>query len=451
MFYKEHEILYNEDGGYMKKNRFLKELEKQLVDFDDKEKILLKYSKKIDQKIAKGLSELKAVSSLGSFEKIIQKEKKILLETKQEDEEVKEFFKQFDKFVKNTSVYVADQFKKMIIFLKEDNVSVEQIFEILIKSAIFMLIMLIPFQIIRGIISIISESSLFGPLSWISSAVLNSLVFVLYICLSVYILFRVFDETIRPRKASKKANILKQEKQLVDASIFIIKLMIILVAIPMMIAFIMSIFTLIATIYFTIVYVYIPGFIISSLALVIFLSYLLYVIYKFIFEDKDISWKPMMISLLLLVLGVLMSYAYIVNTPVKQVEYTHYKEITMLYYYPVYIHSKNVVIVHDSKIPINKISFKLTYNKDFGDYDILIDNSGSACELGAEVCNMMFVERHRIYVLKRPDFDSRIPTIMQYYFDQLKNNKNYNLNDLLGYKLYVHIHPEATSRINIVK
>ncbi|MCD8562188.1 MAG: hypothetical protein LRY26_00025 [Bacilli bacterium] len=253
------------------------------------------------------------------------------------------------------------------------------------------------------------------------------------------------------RRALEKKFFKDNEKNLVNVSIFIVKLMIILVAIPLMIAFIMSLFTLVGTIYFTFMYLYIPGLNLASLALVLFLGYILLVIYKFIFEDKDISWKPLIISLLMLILGILLSYAYIVKTPAKPVEYTHFKEIQMLYYYPVYIHAKNVEIVHDTRIPRNQISFKLTYNRDFSDYDILIDNSGSACDLDAEVCNMIFIERHRIFVLRRDNFDSRLPIIMQYYFDQLKNNKNYNLNDLIGYKLYVHVHPGTANQIHIVK
>ena len=106
----------------MKKKRFLKELEEELVDFENKEKLLAKYSRKIDQKVAKGMSELKAVASLGNIEEIVQNEKK-LLKTKKDQEELKKFLKQSDKFIKKASIYVAGQFKKAVDFFKENNVS----------------------------------------------------------------------------------------------------------------------------------------------------------------------------------------------------------------------------------------------------------------------------------------------------------------------------------------
>ncbi|MCD8562189.1 MAG: DUF1700 domain-containing protein [Bacilli bacterium] len=76
----------------MKKKRFLKELEEELVDFENKEKLLAKYSRKIDQKVAKGMSELKAVASLGNIEEIVQNEKE-LLKTKKRPRRPKRVFK----------------------------------------------------------------------------------------------------------------------------------------------------------------------------------------------------------------------------------------------------------------------------------------------------------------------------------------------------------------------
>ncbi|NLL44142.1 MAG: DUF1700 domain-containing protein [Mollicutes bacterium] len=187
----------------MNKKKFLEELEKRLIILDETEKqdILNEYKDIINEKVKHGKTEEEAIADFGSIDELV---KEILgaykinpdyLKNKQTNsEKAKEIINNSEDLIKTGAKKLADFTRNIINDIKQSDITVETIFEIIIKAVLLLfgfVILRIPFWIIEGLGLEILDM-IFYPFDKILVFIWSVIIGVLYLTTCIIIAFLVF-------------------------------------------------------------------------------------------------------------------------------------------------------------------------------------------------------------------------------------------------------------------
>ncbi|HPF83599.1 MAG TPA: DUF1700 domain-containing protein [Bacilli bacterium] len=348
----------------MNKKEFLSKLERKLSILDEQEikDIINEYEDIIEEKVKDGKTEEEAVKEFGSIDELseeILKAYKLNSKYAKDKDQVKDTIENFEDGIKKVSHSLADFFKNIN---NGNGISVELIFELIIKFLILLVLLTIlrlPFELLinlgRGIFDIT-----FHPISDILNVFWYVAMICLYFMASALIFIALFKEYVsknnnnkisaKSSKKNEKEEVTKEEKvkeQVNDiygtkkssGSTFnsiingMYKLFMTLIfLIPLWFIDFGLAVALAVVIYYTIVGINIWGLIIVLGGLLLGFSWLTTFFHSITFSARKVSIIPMFISILLVVVGGLafasnvMTFDYIDETKVFDLKYKTYKE-----------------------------------------------------------------------------------------------------------------------------
>lgn len=467
----------------MNKAKFLKELEAKLFILDENERkdIISEYSGVIDEKEAHGKTEAEAINDFGSID-ILAKE--ILSayklnpefndKTKKKDEEFDDFVKSADNFIKKA----ADEFSKFIRnlvdgFKKNDqDITIESIFEIVIKVVIILALLMIPFALLRGIGHGISDTMMFNPLNrimyFIWELVVGGLYFVACILVISSTMKNVLDrgskttvkkettkgeathnETINTDKPIKKNNKHEEKKEIKDNPnsfihivISIVKVIVVLWTLPLIFLTGMTYFGLVILVYFMTKGLFLYGLVILLIGISMFLSYFINLIFGVLFKNKKIHIYPVIIAIAVIALGTIMSLDYFLNLnyyttlPVGKYELTTTsveKDIIKDVRFIDNVGAEQLII--DNTLPDNKMIIEVSYYKDFINYDLNVQEVGCSGDINPNSCTGYYFSSTRTRFYKK---------ILSDFISNLKKGNIYGYHDLYDLNVKVKVN-EVTS------
>lgn len=208
----------------MTKKTFIKNLKQRLnvLDESEIEDIVSEYTDIIDEKIKNGQSEKEAIADFGDFDELV---KEILKAYKinpnyGEKEDEKEFGESVESWIKTSSTKLADFFKKTVASIqeKDNEFTVETVFEIIIKALLFLVILAIirlPFILIENLGEVVLHSL---PIFHIFDWVWILFVWILYVVICVLIGIAMFknynfSQENRPKNKKKKVKWFQIQKK----------------------------------------------------------------------------------------------------------------------------------------------------------------------------------------------------------------------------------------------
>lgn len=324
----------------MNKNEFLKKLESKLMVLETGERkdIIDEYDVIITEKINHGKTEEEAIKDFGNIDILVKEilsAYKINPEYKNEKDKDKEefdnFIKEADSLIKKAAKYVTSLYNNLVDNFRKSNgnISVEGVFEIIIKSTISLFILAFIFQFVRWVAVLIIQMIFidFRIISRIVSVLINFSSMLLYIGIAILVVNKIIKKvafnqpkeekkTIKNTKEEVKVKEPKVDKQndLLDSltSLFfsIFKVLIIIWTLPFVGLSIFTYFALILILYLVTKGLLLAGPIILLVGGCILTSYLLKVVYSIIDGKKNIKFYPLVLSLIFIALGSIMTFDY---------------------------------------------------------------------------------------------------------------------------------------------
>ena len=377
----------------MNKNSFISKLKKNLKILDENEvkDIIDEYSEIIDEKIKNGKTEEEAINDFGDVNELskeILKAYKINPKYTSDEEakiDVHNFIKEAANKLSNFTKGIFDDIKK------HDDISLEFVFEILIKAAILLVIFAIiglPFLIVCRLGYSIFEIAFF-PLDIILNVLWGMLIWILYFVVCVLISIRMFKDNIKQtKKIAKKSKKVKRNEKISNEEISnekivkenkvkkdeegnilkeIAKIFIfIFIVLPLIFVNLGIVVAICFTIYYLIIGIDLLGILFILVGLLVFFGYISNQLSNLFSKKIQFKLYPFLIFIILLGIGIILSF----NT-FKDVQYIRYEnDDTLKYYYTIdrktnlYLNG-DYNINYDENMEDNKLIIEVYYNADF--------------------------------------------------------------------------------------
>lgn len=439
----------------MNKKEFLNSLQKKLSILDEQEvkDIINEYEDIIDQKVKDGKTELEAVKEFGSIDELsseILKTYKLNSKYTKENEPLKDTVDNIEDGIKKMSHSLANFFKSLN---NGNGLSVELIFELIIKFLILLVILAVlrlPFELLIGI-----GEGIFGiayyPVDKILGGFWHIGITALYFvaCALIFIaLFKqyVSNDTVKNNKVKEEKTVnknkeIKQETKKKETKVKdnskespLLSIIEGLCKVFMVLVFIIPLwcvnFGLVTALgvvsYFTIIGINIWGLIILLIGLILGFSWITSFFHSITFKTKRITVILLPISLLLTVVGSLafasniLTFDYIdENRKFNNIVYDKIEKeseiegnITISYFY-----GSDLEYNVNNEIENNKMKIEVVYPKDL----MTIDN--------------IFITRryddNSVYQIHTEDYSNGLTAFKKVYktvISDLKKGKLYNYN-----------------------
>jgi len=369
----------------MNKKEFLKILEEKLSILDENElkDIIDEYKNKIEEKVKHGKSEIEAVKDFGDIDELakeILKAYKINPKYTEKNKNVKEVIDDCDSLIKRGAKKMANFTKEVYNDFKKNNndLTVELIFEILIKVLILLVIfalLRLPFELInalgRGILDIA-----FYPLDEVLMALWEVIIFLLYgvccVLISIAMFKNYFNNSNNDKTSKKKVGSKKEVKEISkkaenkeskDSTVNVIgKILKVIfqiftvtcLLVPLWFVNIGIVVAIILSIYYLCLGINTIGILLCTIGLFILFSHISSIFNSIAFNHKKIHFYPFLISLILIVVGFLLT----LHT-VFEIEY--------------------IQTIPSNNFEVNKIEYEFDVNKDTKIYahniEYIVDNT----------------------------------------------------------------------------
>ncbi|MEG3036484.1 MAG: DUF1700 domain-containing protein [Bacilli bacterium] len=439
----------------MNKKQFIKELEYKLSILDEQElkDTINEYKDIIELKVKSGITEEEAVLEFGAIDELateILKAYKIN-PTKVNEEKGKDF----ENIIKKSAKTMANLSKEFFENVKTQDLSIELIFEIIIKFILLLVglaILRLPFHVIDSLGMSILSIGMF-PLDTALKALWTIATSLGYFVTCVLIIIVVFSPYFKsdiktnkkPKKEEPKEESKKEPKKnntLKSTCSGLTKGLLIIYKICMTLCLLLPLvlveFILFGGLAFVVSYFFIGvrfiGLILIMIAFVIGTGWLTNIIYQFTFGIKKITVYPVFIAITLLVFG-----GVIFSTEILRIDYKNeapkvnyetkkYKEVfeinnidKIVCYY-----NNDIKYIKNNELKDNKIEIEVEFHSKFrsiNDLDLVKLNDSNNYEL---VLNEIYLD----------DFN----TFKENYnlvLKNLKQNKFYNYDKLYQSKIVI--------------
>lgn len=456
----------------MNKKEFIKLLEEKLRILDENElkDIVNEYKDTIDEKVKHGKSEKEAVSDFGDIDELtkeILKAYKINPKYTEKKDNVKEVINDCESWIKRSAKKLANFSKDIYNDFRTNNndLTIEMIFEILIKGIILLIlfaVLRLPFELIdslgKGILDIA-----FYPLDEVLIFVWQIIIFLLYLVCCILVSIAMFKnyfsknedkkvikkkiikkEVVEIKEETKEDEKIKKSKKTRNALGAVLKVMFQLFVVmcalmPLWMINIGVTIVLIMAIYYLCLGINTIGIILGSIGLSVLFGYTTYIFNALAFNRKRIHFYPFLISLGFIVIGFFLtinwvfSIEYIEDNPSSDFTQTmsvyelDINETTK-------IRAHNIEYVVDNSIENNKIKLEILHYDELTSIDYY-DNQHN---------NYDYVE---LYTIDNSKYNSGWK-IYNSIVDNLKEDKIYNYDLLYKYKCKVYAN-ETT--MNLIK
>ena len=419
----------------MNKSSFISKLKKNLKILDENEvkDIIDEYSEIIDEKIKDGKTEEEAINDFGNIDELCKEILKAYKINPKYTNEESKF--DFNDFIKDSANKLSN-FTQSIIneFKKQDNISLEYIFEILIKAVVLLFILAIisiPFLVIYALGHNILDI-IFFPLDIILTILWGMLIWLLYFVICVLISIKWFKnnkvEVKKEVKKKKKVEVKELKEETVKkeditnilkeiAKIFIF----IFIILPLIFVNLGIAIAICFTIYYLIIGIDLFGVLFILLSLLVFFGYISNQLSNLFSKKISFKFYPFLISIILFAIGTILSF----NT-YKNIQYIKYNNDDVLKY--------NYTIENNTDLYLD------------GDYETIIDNDLDDNEIIIEVFyNENFVNVNENKSNNKIILSSQNKGFIDWYNDcieNLKENKIANYDEVfdLQFKVYGNRH-----------
>ena len=419
----------------MNKNSFINKLKKNLkiLDEDEVKDIIDEYSETIDEKIKDGKTEEEAIKDFGNVDELCKEILKAYKINPKYTNEESKF--DFNDFIKSSADKLSD-FTQGIIneFKKQDNISLEYIFEILIKAVVLLFIFAIisiPFLVVYGLGHNILDI-IFFPFDIILTILWGMLVWLLYFVVCVLISIKWFKtdkvEVKKTVKKKKKVEIKEEKKEIVKkedvtsvlkeiAKIFIF----IFIILPLIFVNLGIVVAICFIIYYLIIGIDLFGVLFILLSLLVFFGYISNQLSNLFSKKISFKFYPFLISIILFAIGTILSF----NT-YKNIQYIKYNNDDVLKY--------NYTIENNTDLYLD------------GNYETIIDNDLDDNEIVIEVFyNESFVTINESKSNNKIILSSQNKDFIGWYNDCIENLKENKIADYdevfdLQFKVYGNRH-----------
>ena len=419
----------------MNKNSFISKLKKNLKILDENEvkDIIDEYSEIIDEKIKDGKTEEEAINDFGNIDELCKEILKAYKINPKYTNEESKF--DFNDFIKDSANKLSN-FTQSIIneFKKQDNISLEYIFEILIKAVVLLFIFAIisiPFLVVYGLGHNILDI-IFFPFDIILTILWGMLVWLLYFVVCVLISIKWFKtdkvEVKKTVKKKKKVEIKEEKKEIVKkedvtsvlkeiAKIFIF----IFIILPLIFVNLGIVVAICFIIYYLIIGIDLFGVLFILLSLLVFFGYISNQLSNLFSKKISFKFYPFLISIILFAIGTILSF----NT-YKNIQYIKYNNDDVLKY--------NYTIENNTDLYLD------------GNYETIIDNDLDDNEIVIEVFyNESFVTINESKSNNKIILSSQNKDFIGWYNDCIENLKENKIADYdevfdLQFKVYGNRH-----------
>lgn len=419
----------------MNKNSFISKLKKNLKILDENEvkDIIDEYSEIIDEKIKDGKTEEEAINDFGNIDELCKEILKAYKINPKYTTEESKF--DFEGFIKNSADKLSKLTQSIVNeFKKQDNISLEYIFEILIKAIILLFILgiiSVPFLIIYGLGHNILDI-IFFPLDIILTILWGMLIWLLYFVVGVLISIKLFKsdkvEVKKTVKKKKKVEVKEVKKETIKkdevtnilkeiAKIFIF----IFIILPLIFVNLGIVIAICFIIYYLIIGIDLFGILFILLGLLVFFCYISNQLSNLFTKKISFKFYPFLIAIILFAIGTILSF----NT-FKNMQHIKYSNDDVLKYN--YVLEKNTVLYLD------------------GDYETIIDNDLDDDEIVIEVFyNEQFITINESKTKNKIILSSQNKDFIDWYnncIEDLKNNKIADYDEVfdLQFKVYGNRH-----------
>lgn len=404
----------------MNKKEFLNRLEKKLSILDEQETkdITSEYNDIIEEKVKDGKTEEEAVNEFGNIDELaaeILKAYKInpKYSSNNDKDSLKEASQNFEGWIKKTANTLADTSKDMYNNFKKNNndLSVEMIFELVIKFIIMLLILAvlrIPFYIIGGLGDSILDIAVF-PMDNVLIALWRVFSGILYFGVCILVFVAMFKEYVnkdrksinnpQPKQSKHNSNANKEKFNRVNendsepvkveehrnnnsnvnnginsvlSALFKV-FMIITFLIPLWCSLLGIVSALAVTLYYSIIGINIWGLVLIFLGISIGIGWAIDVFTQLTFKVKKIHFLQVFIGIVVVIIGGLLfvnnlfSFDYIDKKPASDFNYkTASKEFTLVNEAKIEVQSSYIDKEYkiDDTLEDNKVIIEFTYNAD---------------------------------------------------------------------------------------
>ncbi len=482
----------------MTKNKFLKELDKSLYVLAEAERqdIMNEYRDIIEEKMKHGKTEKEAVEEFGSIEELsreILSAYKVNPNYDKKEDDLKESAKKlgndFDSFVKKGATKATEFTKELVEEIKNKNqdITIEFVFELLFKAfatLIIMFIATIPFFIIKQIGNSILNMAVY-PINKILLALWSLIITVLFIgcCFLIFIaMFKQYfrkNENNKSVKKEEKEPTLKQEENknekdstikleekkvakvkkkrdgtpLLDVFMALTKVVLVMMMIPLIIFNISLLIGIVMSIYFLIKGIMIFGILIGLIGLFIFFGYLQKMIFDVLFFHKKFHIYPYIIGVVLCIIGGVlcfdrvMSLNYYDEAPKHHLqEITNVEEfnittdIVQIEYWDYRYHVKAVVnqTLKDNQMKVTTTNYQGTIRDARLTSNDLYTNE-----------NNQTVESFSIQTRETSFLSKEMKEVWQLMIDNFNNNKIYNYEKLNDVEIIIETNASTAKKLKL--
>ena len=413
--------------------KFLENLESYLTALEESEqkKIIKRYQKELEEKIADGMSEIEAIKSLGDMDSIVfdiyteyHLNKKQMKEKKTRGDSLNNGIRKCANFLSDTCAEVSYYMNHM------SSSALETFFEILLKGIVLIigiLFLKFPFLIIENFVQF-GLTFLFYPfddiLMMLASFSLTIIYLILCIMLAIYLFIGYKDKKASSTSKSeveKKEKIKSSEKSKNYAYIFLKSCLYIIFLIPMIcITLVLLLLTA-----FALFLVYKGVSIIGLVVILVGLLFLSIVITAYITDALDNRNRSHVFSIIVAIVSLISGSILFVDNLMnfdypKTLEKSAFTPVTESTVIEVDKESKitatgNIKFVVDNDIQDNQILAEFTYFDEL--YDVSIEKEGDWIFVYTVRDNFEVGDAHYLY---------------QNILSDLKNNRIYNYYNLSG-------------------
>lgn len=428
----------------MTKKTFIKNLRKKLSILEENEinDIVNEYETIIDDKISSGKTLEEAIEEFGNIDELTNEILKAYkINPKYNEEDV---VGDFNTFIKKSANKLSNFTKNIIDDVKENNnITIETIFEIILKSIalLFILVLLrIPFEIISSLGESILDVILF-PIDRVLIFIWNFFVWILYLLVAILIGISLFKEnvkTIKKPTEAKNKNIKKNEKnEQKELSNFgrIFKIVAkvfttIVFLIPIWITIISLIIIFAILIYYTVTGINFIGIACIILGIIIFLCFIASIFSKIFTGEKINFLLNIILSSVFITIGIFISidtfrtYKYVDNVDensFEKISITSYEKVDNILYI------NNCKKILDDNIKDNEIKIEYSY------YDIFDLN--------------MYRKNNKLYFESRLKEKEISLKIYNNIIDNLKNKEIYNYSKLDNIEKNIYVNKNTFDKI----
>lgn len=435
----------------MTRKQFLKLLEEKLNVLDEQERqdILNEYEATIDEKVKAGKTVKEAINDFGDIDELASETLKAYRinpdYNKNEDK--------IEKTIKSAANKLADGTKKVVEEIKssDNDITIEFIFEILIKVLLFLIgiaILRIPFWLLESLGTWLLDI-LFEPLNIVLIGIWKLIIWLMYVAASVLLGIKMFSTYIKKPNEVKKVNTEEKEEKpkkkennpVVTILLTILKIFVVFVlVIPIGLSLFGMLIALIFSIYFVIKGIPALGLVLLLLGLIIIGYNLLHIIVNPLFNKKRVYFFPAVIGTIIFGVGCVMlidttiNFNYVDNLPVIEYEKTKevYKDFMTVDDLDIYVQSGNKEFIINNELEDNEYQIEVSYYKEFISVERYDLNNGN-------------LEFHRNSINLNKEMRKNLHNLI---IDNLKDETLYNYEKLFEIEVKIYANDKTIKKID---